>query len=94
MRLLQEECVCPPGKVPVLPGEGWQGIGSGWSTYADELNRRQEGAIGKTRGEYYPHAQDVAVLAADAAARGLAVSAEQALPIYLRDQVVHKPATK
>jgi tRNA threonylcarbamoyladenosine biosynthesis protein TsaB len=46
------------------------------------------------QGEYFPHAQDVAVLAVDAFARGLAVSADKALPIYLRDQVVARSGGK
>lgn len=94
MQPLQEERVCPPGAVPLLDGDGWYGIGSGWLTYADELSQRQGPAMSEIQGDYYPHAQDVAVLAAEAASHGLTVSAEQALPIYLRDQVVQKPAGK
>jgi tRNA threonylcarbamoyladenosine biosynthesis protein TsaB len=94
MQPRQEEQVCPPERVPLLVGEGWSGIGSGWLSYADELGKRQAAAIGDTRGDYYPHAQDVAVLAADAVSRGLTVAAEKALPIYLRDQVVQRPAGK
>lgn len=94
MQALDEERVCPPQAVPLLAGTGWYGIGSGWLTFADELRERQTDAIAGAQGEFYPHAQDVAVLAADAVARGQAVSAEQALPVYLRDQVVHKKVSK
>lgn len=41
----------------------------------------------------YPHARDVAHLAAAAWARGEAVSADQAVPVYVRDDVARKPAT-
>ena len=40
----------------------------------------------------YPHARDVAHLAAAAAARGEAVSPDQAVPVYVRDDVARKPA--
>ena len=40
----------------------------------------------------YPHARDVGHLAAAAAARGEAVSPDQAVPVYVRDDVARKPA--
>lgn len=87
-----EERVCPAADVPPLEGEGWHGIGSGWAVFAEEL--RQAGGVIDWQGEYYPHARDVAMLAADGFAHDQAVTAAQALPVYLRDQVVHKPANK
>lgn len=90
MQPLQQERVCSPDKVPELDGKGWYGIGSGWLTFADALAARVGDSVVETKGDFYPHAHDVAVLAADAVAQGLAVSAEQALPVYLRDQVVHQ----
>lgn len=90
MQAQGDERVCAPEQVPILNGQDWYGIGSGWLTFADALAERQTDAIAGATGEYYPHAQDVAVLAAAAAAQGLAVDAEQALPVYLRDQVVHQ----
>lgn len=92
MQLCTEEQVSPAAEVSALEGEGWHGIGSGWAVFAEEL--RQAGAVVDWQGEYFPHAQDVAVLAADAFDRGMAVTASQALPIYLRDQVVNKPGNK
>lgn len=94
MQPLQEECVCPPSAVTLPEGDAWRGIGSGWLTYADALAEGLGGRVTETQGDYYPHAQDIAVLAVDAVARGLAVSAEQALPVYLRDQVVHQKGSK
>lgn len=87
-----DELVCPPEQVPMLDGEGWHGIGSGWQTFAEALKERQQGRVLDCQGEYLPHAQDVAVLAASAFARGETVPAREAMPIYLRDQVVHSPA--
>ncbi|MCW8917673.1 MAG: tRNA (adenosine(37)-N6)-threonylcarbamoyltransferase complex dimerization subunit type 1 TsaB [Gammaproteobacteria bacterium] len=86
-----EERVCPPGEVPLLHEHQWHGIGSGWQSYASELAQRQGVAMVDARGDYYPHALDVATLAVAALARGEGLPAEQALPRYLRDQVAQKP---
>jgi len=92
MQPCADERVCPASTVSALEGKGWHGIGSGWAVFADEL--RHAGELIDWQGDAYPHAQDVAVLAVDALSRGLSVSAAQALPVYLRDQVVDKPGSK
>lgn len=89
-----DELVCAAEQVPMLDGTDWHGIGSGWQTFAEALNLRQQGRVLDWQGEYLPHAQDVAVLAVDAFAKGLAVSAREALPVYLRDQVVQSPPAR
>lgn len=90
MRAVAEEQVIAPQLVPLLEGDSWCGIGSGWQAYSSELAQRQGGAMSATNGEYFPHARDVAVLAVDGFARGESVAAEQALPRYLRDSVAKK----
>ncbi len=84
-----EERVVAPDKIPTPEGEGWIGVGSGWATYGDTLCARLGAAVGERFPDRYPHARDVARLAARDFAAGVRVPAEQALPIYLRDQVVH-----
>jgi tRNA threonylcarbamoyladenosine biosynthesis protein TsaB len=91
MHPASDELVCPPSQVPQLHEHQWHGIGSGWHSYAIELAERQGVAMIDAIGDYFPHARDVATLAVAAYQRGEAVSAEQALPRYLRDQVVQKP---
>jgi len=91
---VEEEVVCPPQAVALPEGERWYGIGSGWLSYADALTERLGDRVSGALGEVYPHAQDIAVLAAEAISRGEAVSPEQALPVYLRDQVVHQKGGK
>ncbi|WP_281647892.1 tRNA (adenosine(37)-N6)-threonylcarbamoyltransferase complex dimerization subunit type 1 TsaB [Parendozoicomonas sp. Alg238-R29] len=88
-----DECVCAPElAVNKLP-KGWQGeatgIGSGW-IYRDRLAIPVKQDI----QEAYPHAADIAVLAAPILAAGEAVSAEQALPVYLRDNVALKKSER
>jgi len=87
-----DERVCAPDQVPLLDGQEWHGIGSGWQTFAEALSVRQQGRVLDWQGEYLPHAQDVAVLAVDAFAKGRTVTAREALPVYLRDQVVQRPS--
>ena len=91
MTLVGEECVCPAAATPMLEGVGWHGGGSGWAVYTEALAARHP-SVGQSQGETWPHARDVASLAIAALQRGEGVSVSEALPVYLRDQVVHKPA--
>lgn len=86
------ECVCPPESVPRPEGEGWYGVGSGWSSYGEPLKAHCGSVLERIEGARFPRAQDVARLAEAAYNRGEAVAAEQALPVYLRDNVAKKKA--
>lgn len=85
MRLAGGEVVSPPEQV-VLPPDAtgdWFGAGTGWGTFAARIALSpcgQDGAM-------LPHAEDVLSLARFAWARGEAVVADEALPVYLRDKV-------
>lgn len=87
MELDGEECVSSPGEVPLPSGEGWQGAGTGWTAYESALSGRCAGHINAWDGAVFPRARDVAVLGLAGYRAGQAVSAEQALPVYLRDKV-------
>ncbi len=84
--LLGEERVCAPAAV-TAPAEGdWFGAGGGWRVHSTALSRRLP-----VRGcleERYPHAADVARLAAVPRQRAGWVSPDLALPVYLRNEVV------
>lgn len=92
MELEGSERVCKPTDVPVPAETGWFGTGTGWGTYADELTSRVWAAVTGFEAERFPHAADIAVLAAEGFRRGLAVRAEEAQPVYLRDEVAWKKA--
>lgn len=92
MELIGDEQVVAPGAVPLPGGEGWDGAGSGWGSYADVLAARLVGRLRDIYPRRFPSAEDVAVLGAAGLQRGRAVSAERALPVYLRDRVASKPA--
>lgn len=74
-----------------LPESGeWFGVGSGWQSDGEALAARLGERLIGTNASLLPHAGDIALLAAPIIERGDGVSAARALPIYLRDQVVHK----
>lgn len=87
-----DETVCVPQSVP-LPAEGpWFGAGSAWAVHAEPLRARLSDALLTFEAERYPLAQDVARLGVAGYRRGHAVGPEQALPVYLREEVAWKKA--
>ncbi len=86
-RLMDKERVCVPEAVIAPPGD-WFGAGSGWTTHAAALVQRL--TVNHWQGEHYPHAADVARLAATSQRYHAGVSADQALPVYLRNEIVSK----
>ncbi len=86
------EQVCVPGDV-VLPNNGaWMGLGSGWQTYQEELSRVAAEFVSDVDGTVFPNAQTIVQLASIAYQKGELLSAEQAIPVYLRDNVAKKKA--
>lgn len=84
MRLAGFEAVLPPEQAS-LPRDGtgrWFGTGTGWN-YGERLAVKPA-ALDAT---LLPHAEDLLLLASHAWQRGEAVVADQAQPVYLRDNV-------
>ncbi len=69
-----------------------QGAGRGFRAYP-ELAVRLGGALGGIDTELLPRAREIAQLAAVAVRHGQLVTAEEALPVYLRDDVA-RPASR
>ena len=82
--------VCAPAAAPQLPGDGWAGCGSGFAAYRDVLRLRHGAALVSIEDGVYPHARDIARLAAPLFAAGRGVRAEDAVPLYIRDKVALK----
>jgi tRNA threonylcarbamoyladenosine biosynthesis protein TsaB len=71
-----------------LPPEGsWSGVGSGWSAHGEVLRERLGSRLLSVMPDRVCESRDIAILAAAELAAGRWVSAEQALPLYLRDRV-------
>jgi tRNA threonylcarbamoyladenosine biosynthesis protein TsaB len=79
--------LCAPVSAPELDGSGWIGAGGGFAAHGAALAQRYAGRLSQTRAELHPHARDIAALAVEVVREGLAVPAEQARPVYLRDRV-------
>jgi len=93
MELVDKEKVLPPKLVDTVISDSCYGVGSGWGPYVEELL----GALGKTisyNSEAFPQAEYVASLAQNYFQQGISVSAVEALPVYLRDNVAEKPKKK
>lgn len=88
--LLGEERVLPPQDVVFPPGSGI-GIGSGWATYGERLRELAGKRLVMVLANRFPRARAVARLGAQLQELGRSVAAEQALPVYLREDVVKKP---
>lgn len=93
MSLIDEEQVIEPADVAcpdVSFSMDWAGAGSGWQVYQAILEKSLDCKV-KTR---YPslitRAEEIVKLAAADFKRQLYVSADQALPVYLRNQVAWK----
>ena len=82
--------LCKPDAAPELNGDGWAGCGSGFAAFRDGLLRRYGRQLERVIDGVVPHAREVAVLAARAFARGEAVAAEFAAPLYVRNKVALK----
>lgn len=70
--------------------EQWHAIGSGWDTFQNELMQSEQVNIISSTSDAFPHAQDIAVLAEIAFQQGNMVSAEEAIPTYVRNEVTWK----
>jgi tRNA threonylcarbamoyladenosine biosynthesis protein TsaB len=72
--------------LPPLPGRQWAATGSGFGRLAWLRDAYRDTVVMRFEGDL-PRAGAVARLAARRFARGAAISAEQAAPLYLRDKV-------
>lgn len=85
MQLQGAERVCAPEQAG-LPAEGsgqWLAAGTGWAAYGERI-AVQPLAVAV---EHLPHAEDILHLAGHYLRQGLVLSAAEAQPVYLRDQV-------
>lgn len=84
--LTPERVIRPDALVPVNGSSDWLSAGNGWDVVA------ATGATPPDVCELWPHALVIARLGVDVLARGEGVSARQALPVYIRDDIARKPA--
>ncbi len=78
--------VCKPEAAPVL-GFRVVGVGSGWAVYGEILSKIYGENVVKTLPNVTPTAEAILHLAQPIFAEGLAKSASEAAPIYIRNRV-------
>ncbi len=88
VRPVAEEQVTSPEAVQVPVDKHVFGVGSGWGTYRLRLEGVLNGQITGMDPERYPLARDMLPLAVREYNAGRCVGADQAVPVYLRDNVV------
>lgn len=90
--LMGRECVCAPDEVAktagVISASGWSGVGSGWS-YQKSLEL-STGPLQQCLPSLLPHSLDLLALAKTGLKAGDVMSAEQVVPVYLRNNVAEK----
>jgi tRNA threonylcarbamoyladenosine biosynthesis protein TsaB len=92
--LLGDECVRPPAEVSP-PGTGdWIAAGSAWQAYADILMQRFGEQVVRVLPDLEPRAGDVVRLAEGEYQRGRLLKPEDAVPVYLRDNVAEVKRAK
>ncbi len=90
-----------PQEVPTLGdggvGQNWVGAGSGWKTYAEILSHTYAHQLNAEFGfqpDLLPTATAILKLAEPVFSSGQAGTAEQAMPIYIRNRVALKTAER
>ena len=86
--------VASPGAVPLPPGDGWRGCGSGFAVHADVLAARFGGALLSASGTERPRAAALLRLGAPRLARREGIDAALAAPLYVRDKVARTTAER
>jgi len=86
-----EECVILPELAPVPTTGEWVVAGTGWSAYGEVMKPKLGNRLISSLGDCFPTAEAIARLGAIAYERGDTVSAAEAVPVYLRDNVASKP---
>jgi tRNA threonylcarbamoyladenosine biosynthesis protein TsaB len=79
--------VAAPDQVPIPPGEGWLGCGSGFAAYGAALAARLGQTIGSIDARARPRAASLLRMAAPRFLRGEGEDAALATPLYVRDKV-------
>lgn len=85
---LTREAVTDPAEVAAPEGGPWFGAGHGFAAYPQLIAGLGSNLSGMA--DLLPRAGDIARIAADDFAAGRGLDAARALPVYLRNEVVHR----
>ncbi len=91
LRALTPEQVSTPSALRLGAGNHWIGCGSGWDRYADALTAALGARLQSWHAGHSPRAGDIAAIAAGVLHAGGGLPPEEAVPVYVRDDVARKP---
>ena len=91
-----EEQVISPDKIDLSEilkqdGKSWIAAGTGWGSYVDRLLPDGQSPLHSVLPDCFPSAEGIAKLAVEEFKAGNTVSAAEAIPVYLRNDVAKKP---
>lgn len=89
-RTVCKATVCAPTNAPTLSGNNWIGCGSGFDLYQKELSKHYSEHLSHIKNGLFPHAREIATLAATKFSNKLATNPIHATPIYVRNKVALK----
>jgi tRNA threonylcarbamoyladenosine biosynthesis protein TsaB len=87
---VSEPSLCLPQDAPLFAGDGWFGVGSGFSAHGAALGERYAGQLAGSDVLAVPQARAIVQIATAMFAAGQGMDAAQAMPLYLRDKVALK----
>lgn len=92
--LVDNELVCSVDNLPDQALKSWVGAGTGWSEYSESLKSKFEIDDDSIYENYLPSAETIVKLAVQDFKLNKQMSAHQAQPVYLRDNVAKKKANQ
>lgn len=92
--IASEPALCKPQHAPILPDAGWTGCGSGFKAYGDTLQDVYRDKLSAIHSEQYPHAREIAQLAALRGIDAFCGDPAQAAPVYIRNKVALKESER
>lgn len=87
MQAIEEDKLIAPGSINIAINDDFIGVGGGWKVYRDALAACCRVSLQETDSNLYPQAKYIAKLALSDFSKLLTVSVEDALPVYLREEV-------
>lgn len=88
--LLDKEQVCVPKGFKFIKRREWVGAGTGWVKYESTLTDNFAGQLKEINSCCFPKASSIIKLAQNEVKMGRLLSAWQALPVYLRNNIAKK----
>ena len=86
--------LCLPRYAPLMTGDNWVGCGSGFDKHSDKLKRHYGSSIRRFELSLFPHAREMAQLAAQSFKQGLGFDPVEIAPIYIRNKIALKESER